>query len=71
MRDSIYGFTRAEWDAMSPDERMVASGRMAPVGECGYCDRARASNDKAMPSHKASDRCRSNKYPHCTCDTCY
>ncbi len=23
------------------------------------------------PSHKASNRCESGKYPHCTCDTCF
>ena len=23
------------------------------------------------PRHKPSDRCRSGKYPHCTCDTCF
>ncbi len=23
------------------------------------------------PSHKPSPRCRSGKYPHCTCDTCF
>jgi hypothetical protein len=23
------------------------------------------------PGHKASDRCRSGKYPHCSCDTCF
>lgn len=23
------------------------------------------------PRHKASSMCRSGKYPHCTCDTCF
>lgn len=23
------------------------------------------------PRHKASGYCRSGKYPHCTCDTCF
>ncbi len=23
------------------------------------------------PRHKASSRCESGKYPHCTCDTCF
>lgn len=23
------------------------------------------------PPHKASPRCQSGKYPHCTCDTCF
>lgn len=71
MRKNIYGYTNDEWLALSADERRVANGYMAPVGECGYCDRARANNDSAMPSHTASPRCQSNKYPHCTCDTCY
>ena len=27
--------------------------------------------DIFAPRHKASPRCRSGKYPHCTCDTCF
>jgi hypothetical protein len=27
--------------------------------------------DIFAPMHKAMDRCRSGKYPHCTCDTCF
>lgn len=23
------------------------------------------------PPHKPSERCRSGKHPHCTCDTCF
>lgn len=27
--------------------------------------------DIFAPRHKAMDTCRSGKYPHCTCDTCF
>lgn len=29
------------------------------------------SSPPFAPAHKASDRCRSGKNPHCTCDTCF
>lgn len=67
----VYGHTREAWAALTDDERQVITGSRAPVGECPTCDRARATGDKATPSHTAKDRCRSGKYPHCTCDTCY
>lgn len=44
---------------------------MMPEGECAYCDRARETGDKSMPSHTASPRCQSGSRIHCTCDTCY
>jgi hypothetical protein len=28
-------------------------------------------SDIFAPRHKASDRCKSGKYSHCTCDTCF
>ena len=43
--------------------------RCLPKGECAYCD-ANGDN-KMMPRHYASDRCKSGKRPHCTCDICY
>lgn len=67
----IHGHTREEWKALTTDERMVIMGRRAPVGECPLCDRARETDDQMMPSHTASDRCRSGHRNHCTCDTCY
>lgn len=41
-----------------------------PSKVCGVdgCDYPR---DGMMPNHKASERCKSAKKPHCTCDTCY
>lgn len=28
-------------------------------------------NDVFAPRHKAMESCKSGKYPHCTCDTCF
>lgn len=56
----------------SPDEqRAIEVGRLAPQGECATCDRERGNPWGHFPRHKASDRCQSNKYPHCTCDICW
>lgn len=71
MQLSYYGHTPEEWEALTRDERQVAMGRLAPVGECVSCDRARESSDTMAPRHTASDRCQSGKRNHCTCDTCY
>lgn len=70
---SYYGHTSEEWDALTSDERQVAMGRRAPIGECVSCDRARESNDPydMTPRHTARDHCQSGKRNHCTCDTCY
>jgi hypothetical protein len=43
----------------------------AEPGQCDYCDRERAQNNNFHPSHDASDRCRSGKRAHCSCDTCF
>lgn len=31
----------------------------------------RSVTDVFAPAHKASERCRSGKNAHCTCDTCF
>jgi len=38
---------------------------------CKYCEECKEKGDTAMPPHYAKDRCKSGKYNHCTCDTCY
>lgn len=43
----------------------------AEPGECAYCDREREADNEFHPPHDASDRCRSNKRPHCSCDICF
>ena len=59
-------------DEISDDEkRAVEVGRLAPRGECSTCDRERHNPWGHFPRHKASNRCQSNKYPHCTCDICW
>lgn len=45
--------------------------RMAPLGECAYCDSERAKGGEFFPAHQASDGCQSGKSSHCTCDTCF
>jgi len=54
-------------------KRLEASGDLDP--ECPGC-RERYENpglpiDVFAPHHKASTRCRSGGYDHCTCDTCF
>lgn len=49
----------------------AAEARMAPEGECAYCDREREAGNSFFPSHTASTRCRSGSHNHCTCDTCF
>lgn len=36
--------------------------------DCMYCVRVAISGG---PSHEASPNCRSGRYKHCTCDTCF
>lgn len=44
---------------------------------CKYCERElypqyKKGNFNVMaPRHKASNRCKSGKKPHCTCDVCF
>lgn len=55
--------------------RLEASGDLDP--SCPSCQthfypRYRSGKrDVFAPRHKASARCESGKYPHCTCDTCF
>jgi hypothetical protein len=44
---------------------------MAAPGECAYCDRMRAQDEKFFPRHDASCNCQSGRHEHCTCDTCF
>lgn len=45
--------------------------------DCKFCQKIfypelqRGNPNPFAPRHKASDRCRSGKYAHCTCDTCF
>lgn len=41
------------------------------VDGCAFCDREKELGNTFFPAHFASDRCRSNGYAHCTCDTCF
>lgn len=36
-----------------------------------YPEYLKGNRNIFAPRHKASDRCRSGKNPHCTCDTCF
>lgn len=38
---------------------------------CDYCRRLALAREDFAPRHTASDRCRSGKRAHCTCDTCF
>ena len=53
--------------------RLEASGDLDP--ECAFCQRIYAypgmPYDVFAPSHKASPRCESGRYPHCSCDRCF
>ena len=53
------------------EQRAIERGRLVPKGECATCDRERHNPFGEFPRHTASDRCQSNKYPHCTCDICW
>ncbi len=53
------------------DARMVASGTLAPKGDCVVCDRLRTETIPGYPSHTGSTLCRSGGRNHCTCDLCY
>ena len=39
--------------------------------DCAYCQREKERNSTFFPRHQASERCRSGKRNHCTCDTCF
>lgn len=39
--------------------------KVCGVDGCNY------PKDGMMPNHEASERCKSGKRDHCTCDTCY
>lgn len=47
----------------------VASGSI--VKGCSGCEPFFRDPNAMAPRHKASDRCRSGKRSHCTCDTCF
>jgi hypothetical protein len=58
--------------------RLEADGCLDP--DCRMCQKVfypyfREHGDTRdwpfAPRHKASPRCQSGKYPHCTCDTCF
>ena len=57
--------------------RLEADGRLSPT--CRMCQEVfypAVRDGKPIwnvfaPPHKASPRCQSGKYPHCTCDTCF
>ena len=49
--------------------RMIQMGSI--VRGCKGCEPMLENPDAMCPSHTASDRCRSGKRPHCTCDTCF
>jgi hypothetical protein len=72
--DRIIGVAAHLW--MTDEERAIkdrraAEARMAPKGECGYCDSERENGSTFFPAHKSSARCRSGGYNHCSCDTCF
>jgi hypothetical protein len=58
-------------------EKLEHEGRLDP--SCRMCNEVFYPALKAgkeftsifAPRHKAMDSCRSGKYPHCTCDTCF
>lgn len=58
-------------------EELEAAGEIDP--NCKSCQiyvypslrEGKSLGDIFAPRHKASERCRSGKYAHCTCDTCF
>lgn len=55
-------------------ERWESLGACDPA--CKFCvehvyPALRENREPFCPPHKASDRCESGKYAHCTCDTCF
>jgi hypothetical protein len=60
-------------------ERLELDGRLDP--ECQTCVESfypfmrtewkERGDGPFAPSHKASERCKSGKLAHCTCDTCF
>lgn len=45
--------------------------KMAPVGECSFCDEQREQGNDFFPNHTAMYFCESGRYDHCTCDRCF
>lgn len=41
------------------------------VRGCKGCEVLFENPDTMAPRHKPSERCKSGKRPHCTCDTCF
>jgi hypothetical protein len=54
---------------MTTIDRLVSAGTI--VKGCKGCEVFFTNPGVMAPSHKASDRCRSGKRDHCTCDTCF
>lgn len=52
-------------------ERNAIEQRMAPLGECKYCDELRERGERHFPAHDASHGCKSGRRPHCTCEYCW
>jgi hypothetical protein len=70
----IVGVAAHLW--MTDEERTAkdlraAEARMAPKGECDYCDAEREAGGTFFPAHEAGSHCRSGGYNHCTCDGCF
>lgn len=42
--------------------------RAIQIEECKVCQ---ANKGRMYPNHFASSNCKSGKYNHCTCDTCF
>ncbi len=63
---------------LTPETREQKIARLEALGmldsACPGCrERYEAKDPTSVfaPNHKASDRCRSGKRPHCSCDTCW
>jgi hypothetical protein len=45
--------------------------KMAPEGECSFCDEMREKDCDFFPNHTAMYFCESGRRDHCTCDRCF
>ena len=61
----------AQIDAALADVKRKHRRHKLPPGECKTCDRERWLSNEFHPSHDATERCKSGKHNHCSCDTCF
>lgn len=65
-------FLAAQPPPETKEQRIARQVRQGSIVEgCKGCEIFFDNPDAFAPRHKASDRCRSGKRSHCTCDTCF